>query len=44
MTGTGWKAIDVENAQKIIKSASKSDIEKVSLQLFEDFMSKLAKL
>jgi hypothetical protein len=44
LTDHGWKAIHVEHAKKIIRSASKPDIERVSLELFEDFMSKLTKL
>lgn len=41
MTETGWKAMHVERARKLIKEASKEEIERVSLKLFQNFISKL---
>lgn len=36
-----WKEVDLSNAKKQIKSASKKDIESVALKLFETYISKL---
>lgn len=33
-----WKAVQVEQAQQIIRSASKADLNKVKLQVFESFL------
>lgn len=41
LTDTGWQQMHVEKAQKLIKEASKSEIEALSLRLFENFISKL---
>ena len=44
LDGTGWKEIDYDMAKKQLQEASKADIEAVSLRVFENFMSKLARL
>jgi hypothetical protein len=44
LDGTGWKEIDYNRAKKQLQEASKADIEAVSLRIFENFMSKLARL
>jgi hypothetical protein len=44
LDGTGWKEIDYDRAKRQLQEASKADIEAVSLRIFENFMSKLAKL
>jgi hypothetical protein len=44
LDGTGWKEIDYDRAKKQLQEASKADIEAVSLRIFENFMSKLARL
>ena len=36
-----WTEVQYEAAKKIIKEASRKDIEKVSLQIFENFIKKL---
>jgi len=36
-----WTEVQLEKAKKIIKEASRKDIEKVSLQIFENFIKKL---
>ena len=36
-----WKEIHHDRARKLIREASKHDIEKVALQIFENYMSKL---
>jgi len=41
LTAQGWQAMHHEKAKKLIKEASKSDIEAVSLRIFENFLSKL---
>ena len=33
-----WKAVQVEQAQKLVRSASKADLNKVKLQVFESFL------
>lgn len=43
LDGTGWKEIDYDMAKKQLQEASKADIEAVSLRVFENFMSKLAR-
>lgn len=44
LDGTGWKEIDYDMAKRQLQEASKADIEAVSLRIFENFMSKLARL
>ena len=44
LDGTGWKEVDYYTAKKQLQEATKSDIEAVSLRIFENFMSKLAKI
>lgn len=41
LTDTGWQQMHLEKAQKLIKEASKDEIEALSLRLFENFISKL---
>lgn len=41
LTDNGWQQVHLERAQKMIKEASKNDIEAVALRLFENFISKL---
>lgn len=41
MTNAGWKPIQYEKAQKMIKEASKSEIEDVALKLWTNYISKL---
>jgi len=36
-----WTEQHIEESQKLIKKASRKDIEKVSLQIFENFIKKL---
>lgn len=43
LDGTGWKEIDYDMAKKQLQEATKADIEAVSLRIFENFMSKLAR-
>lgn len=44
LDGTGWKEIDYDMAKKQLQEATRADIEAVSLRVFENFMSKLARL
>lgn len=41
LTDHGWQQVHLEKAQKLIKEASRNDIEALSLRLFENFISKL---
>jgi len=41
LTDTGWQQVHFDRAKKMIKEASKNDIEAVALRLFENFISKL---
>lgn len=41
LTDKGWQQIHVEKAQKMIREASRHDIEAVALRLWENFVSKL---
>ena len=41
LTDTGWQQVHFDRAKKMIKEASKNDIETVALRLFENFISKL---
>jgi Prohead core protein serine protease len=41
LTDTGWKEMHLDHAKKMIKEASKDEIETVALRLFENFISKL---
>ena len=43
LDGTGWKEVDYDMAKKQLQEATRADIEAVSLRIFENFMSKLAK-
>lgn len=36
-----WKSVQIENAQKIIKKASKSQLEEKKLQVFESFLKSI---
>lgn len=38
-----WKAVQIENAQKAIKAASKKDLEETKLKIFEQFVSQLSR-
>jgi len=38
-----WKTIQIEQAQKTLKKASKGELENVKLQMFEQFMNSLSK-
>ena len=38
-----WKSIQIEQAQKTLKKASKGELENVKLQMFEQFMNGLSK-
>jgi hypothetical protein len=41
LTDTGWQEVHVDQAKKMIREASKDEIETVALRLFEHFISKL---
>jgi hypothetical protein len=41
LTDAGWQEVHVDHAKKMIKEASKNEIEALSLRLFENFISKL---
>ena len=41
LTDKGWQQVHLEKAQKVIKEASRHDIEAVALKLWENFVSKL---
>jgi hypothetical protein len=41
LTDTGWQEVHVDQAKKMIREASKNEIEAVALRLFENFISKL---
>lgn len=41
LTDKGWQQIHVEKAQKMIREASRHDVEAVALRLWENFVSKL---
>lgn len=41
MTNSGWKQIDHDRARKMIKEASRSEIEDVALKVFKNFISKI---
>ena len=41
LTDKGWQQIHVEKAQRMIREASKHDVEAVALRLWENFVSKL---
>ena len=41
LTDAGWQQVHLERAQKMIKEASKSEIETVAIKLFENFLSRL---
>lgn len=41
LTNNGWKSVDYDRARKQLKEATKSDIEKVALRLFQNYISKL---
>lgn len=44
LTNTGWQEVHFDHAKKLIKEASKSEVEAVALRVFENFISKLQKL
>lgn len=41
LTNSGWKEVQFEHARKMVKEASRNEIEAVALRLFENFISKL---
>lgn len=41
LTNQGWKAVHHDTAKKMLREASKSDIEDVALKIFENYLSKL---
>jgi uncharacterized protein (DUF2237 family) len=41
LTNNGWQSIHYEKAQKMIKEATKSEIEDVALKLWTNYISKL---
>ena len=41
LTDTGWQEVHFDQAKKMIREASKDEIEAVALRLFENFISKL---
>jgi len=41
LDGTGWKEVDYYRAKKLIKEASRNEIEDVALKVFSNFISKL---
>jgi hypothetical protein len=41
LTNHGWKAVNHDRARKMLKEASRRDIEAVSLKIFENYLSKL---
>jgi hypothetical protein len=41
LTDAGWQQVHLEKAQKMIREASKTEIETVAIKLFENFLSKL---
>ena len=41
LTNQGWKAIHHDHARKMLKEASRHDIENVALKIFENYLSKL---
>lgn len=41
LTNTGWQEVHFDHAKKLIKEASKSEVEAVALRVFENFISKL---
>lgn len=38
-----WKAVQIENAQKVIKAASKKELEETKLKIFEQFVTQLSR-
>ena len=41
LTNQGWKAVHQERAQRLLREASRHDIEDVALKVFQNFLSKL---
>lgn len=41
LTNTGWTAVHHDRAKKLLKEASRNEIEDVALKVFRNFMSKL---
>lgn len=41
LTDNGWQQVHLEKAQKLIREASRNEIEDVALRLFENFISRL---
>lgn len=41
LTDKGWQQVHLEKAQKMIREASRTEIEDLSIKLFENFLSKL---
>lgn len=41
LTNQGWKAVHHDRAKKMLREASRSDVEDVALKIFENYLSKL---
>jgi hypothetical protein len=41
LTNQGWKAVNHDRARKMLKEASRDEIENVALKIFENYISKL---
>lgn len=41
LTNQGWKAINQDRARKLLKEASRNEIEDVALKIFKNYISKL---
>jgi hypothetical protein len=41
LTNKGWKAVHHDTAKKLIREASRDEIESVALKVFHNFLSKL---
>lgn len=41
LTNHGWKAVDHDRARKMLREASRHDVENIALKIFENYISKL---
>lgn len=41
LTNQGWKAVHQERARKLLKEASRNEVEDVALKIFKNYLSKL---
>ena len=41
LTNQGWKAVNHDRAKKLLKEASRNDIEDIALKIFKNYISKL---